>query len=148
MILSTSDINRMKDLAKTGFFYLLVSMFCILFGAVYECFSHEVYSYFMLYAFVLPLVGGTLPFFGMAYCRVPVPNKASRNLYHSGIATLTIGSLFKGALEIYGTTNRLISVYWILGTLLILIGLILYFVCSKEKNENKCIKIENDDLDL
>lgn len=148
MTLCTSDINRMKDLAKTGFLYLFVSMFCILFGAIYECFSHEVYSYFMLYAFVFPLVGGALPFWGMAYCRVPAPNKASRNLYHSGIATLTIGSLFKGALEIYGTTNRLISVYWILGTSLILIGLILYFVCSKEKKENKCIKMENDDLDL
>ena len=134
MILSTSDIDRMKDMAKTGFLYLFASMFCILFGAVYEYFSHEVYSYFMLYAFIFPLVGGTLLLFAMAYYRVPTPNRVSRSLYHAGIATLTIGSFFEGALEIYGTTNRLVSVYWILGTLLILIGLVLYFTCSKGKN--------------
>lgn len=60
MILSTLDINRMN---KTALYYLFISLFCILFGAVYELFSHEVYSYFMLYAFVIPLGGGALPFF-------------------------------------------------------------------------------------
>lgn len=59
MILSTLDINRMN---KTALYYLFISLFCILFGAVYELFSHEVYSYFMLYAFVIPLGGGALPF--------------------------------------------------------------------------------------
>lgn len=124
--MSTSDIDRMKNMAKTGFVYLFISLFCVLFGAVYEIFSHEVYSYFMLYAFVFPLAGGALPFFGMAFCRIPVPGRASRNLYHSGIAALTIGSLFEGTLEIYGTTNRLILVYWILGVGFLLLGLILY----------------------
>lgn len=137
--MSTSDINRMKYMAKTGFVYLFISMFCILFGAVYEYFSHEVYSYFMLYAFVFPLVGGALLFFGMAYCRVPMPNRGSCNLYHSGIAALTTGSLFEGVLEIYGTTNRLISIYWILGAVFILTALIWYFACSKDKNEKDSI---------
>lgn len=133
MILSTSDIDRMKKGAKTGFVYLFISLFCILFGAVYEIYSHEVYSYSMLYAFVFPLVGGTLPFFGIAFCRIPVPGRVSQNLYHSGIASLTIGSLFEGALEIYGTTNRLVSVYWVLGVGFLLLGLILY-VFGNRKN--------------
>ncbi len=143
--MSISDINGRRNMAKTGFLYLFVSMFCILFGAVYECFSHEVYSYFMLYAFLFPLVGGTLPFFGMAFYRMPIPNRVSRNLYHSGIAALTTGCLFKGALEIYGTTNRLISVYWILGILFILTAIFIYCLFQKR---NKCSKMENDDLDL
>lgn len=148
MILSTSDSNRMKDMAKTGFLYLFISIFCILFGAVYEYFSHEVYSYFMLYAFAFPLVGGALLFFAMAYYRVPTPNRASSILYHSGIAALTIGSLFEGVLEIYGTTNRLVSVYWILGGVFILTSLVLYFTSSKLKNKNRSIKMENNNLDL
>ena len=135
----------MKSMAGTGFLYLFVSMFCILFGAVYEYFSHEVYSCFMLYAFVIPLAGGALPFFGIAFYRIPVPNRVARNLYHSGIATLTIGSLFEGVLEIYGTTNRLVMVYWMLGFLFLLAGITLYFVCS---GKNRCMKMENDDLDL
>lgn len=133
----TSDINRMKNMAKTGFVYLFISMFCVIFGAVYEHFSHEVYSYFMLYAFVFPLVGGTFTFLVMAFCRMPIPNRVSQNLYHSGIATLTIGSLFQGALEIYGTTNRLVTFYWILGILFIVTALILYFLCYKGKNQNR-----------
>lgn len=124
--MSTSDIDRMKKAAKTGFVYLFISLFCILFGAVYEIYSHEVYSYFMLYAFAIPLVGGTLPFFGIAFCRIPVPGRVSQNLYHAGIAALTTGSLFEGALEIYGTTNRFVSVYWIFGVGFLLLGLILY----------------------
>ena len=32
-----------------------------LFGAVYELFSHEVYSYYMIYAFGIPLILGVLP---------------------------------------------------------------------------------------
>ena len=64
----TSDIkDPHAKMEKTGFIYLFVSLFCVLFGAVYEYFSHEVYSYFMIYAFVIPQVGGVLPFFGMAY---------------------------------------------------------------------------------
>ncbi len=144
--MSTSDIDRMKNMVWTGVLYLFISIFCILFGAVYEYFSYEVYSYFMLYAFVFPLVGGALPFFGLAFFRMPTPNRVSRNLYHSGIAALTIGSLFKGALEIYGTTNRLVSVYWMFGILFLLTGIILYFVCPKGKNRG--IKMRNDGLDL
>ena len=120
--MSISDINRMNKNGKTALCYLVISLFCILFGAIYEHFSHEVYSYFMLYAFVIPLVGGVLPFFTMTLFGVPIPNRVSLNLYHSGIAALTIGCLFQGALEIYGTTNRLISVYWIFGILFLVMA--------------------------
>lgn len=145
MTLSTSDIKRMQKMAKTGFVYLFISMFCILFGAVYESFSHGVYSYYMLYAFAVPLVGGVLPFFGMAFSRMTVPNRVSLNLYHSGIAALTTGFLFEGALEIYGTTNRLVSVYWILGILFILTAIFLYCLFQ---GKTKCSNVENDALDL
>lgn len=136
--MSTSDIKRMKKMMGTGFVYLFISLFCILFGAVYESFSHEVYSYFMLYAFIFPLIGGTLPFFGMAFSSMPIPNRVSQNLYHSGIAALTTGFLFKGALEIYGTTNRLVSVYWILGIVFILTAIFIYclFQGKKQKHYN------------
>lgn len=145
MTLSTSDIKRMQKMARTGFVYLFISMFCILFGAVYEFFSHGVYSYCMLYAFAVPLVGGVLPFFGMAFSRMTVPNRVSLNLYHSGIAALTTGFLFDGALEIYGTTNRLVSVYWILGILFILTAIFLYCLFQ---GKTKCSNVENDALDL
>ena len=142
MILSTLDINRMN---KTALYYLFISLFCILFGAVYELFSHEVYSYFMLYAVVIPLGGGALPFFTMAFSGAPIPNRVSLNLYHSGIAALTIGCLFQGALEIYGTTNRLVSVYWVLGILFPAMAALTGHLFQRRC---RCRKKERDDLDL
>ena len=43
-------------------FNIIGTGFLALFGAIYEIFSHEVYSYFMLYAFAIPLAMGLLPY--------------------------------------------------------------------------------------
>lgn len=123
MFTSDTDIN--KKAGKTAFVYLLISLFCILFGAIYELYSHEVYSFYMLYAFVFPLVGGTLSFSALSLAKVrKYPNALARNLYHSGIGTLTVGSIVEGVLEIYGTTNSKTQVYWYIGILLVVLGIV------------------------
>lgn len=130
MILYTSDIEKnSKKASSTSFVYLLVSLFCVLFGAVYERFSHEVYSYYMIYAFMFTLAGGTLPFCILSLKKVKqYPNRLSCNLYHSGIATLTVGSFVRGILDIYGTTNALSEYYWIVGIALFLAGIVVYIL--------------------
>lgn len=133
---------------KTGFVYLFVSLFCILFGAVYERFSHGVYSCYMIYAFVFPFLGGAIPFLGLGFYKKGLPGKISRNLYHAGISTLTVGSFLQGALEIYGTTNRLITIYWRLGTALVSAGIVFYGINIKEKSRQNIEKMRNDNLDL
>lgn len=116
-------MNKMAG--KTAFVYLLISLFCVLFGAVYELYSHEVYSYYMLYAFVFPLAGGTLPFAALSLThRKKYPNALARNLYHCGIGTLTVGSVIEGVLEIYGTTNSKTQLYWSVGSLLVILGVV------------------------
>ncbi|MGN0307970.1 MAG: hypothetical protein ACI4DN_07120 [Lachnospiraceae bacterium] len=127
MILYTSDIDAPKQAVKTAYVYLLVALFCALFGAVYEFFSHGVYSFYMLYAFLFPLVGGTLPFLSAFLIKTGnYPGVLSQNLYHSGIATITVGSLIRGVLEIYGTTNSLLCLYGYVGIILLLLGIIAY----------------------
>ncbi len=130
MILSISDTEKKcQETKKTGFIYLLIALFCILFGAIYESFSHGVYSGYMIYAFVFPLAGGTLPFYALSFSqRQFFPERLSLNLYHSGIAALTVGSIFQGVLEIYGTTNRLVRVYGMLGIFFVCAGLLSYFI--------------------
>lgn len=133
MILYTSDIKKKrKRILKTALIYFAVSLFCVLFGAVYEIFSHGVYSYFMIYAFLIPLAGGALPWLLMVFSLCGrdrrLPKTAVQTLYHCGIISLTVGSLMTGVLNIYGTTNRLTSVYWAAGAALILSALILYGV--------------------
>ncbi len=132
MYTSDTEIDR-KRIRKTAFVYLLVSLFCVLFGAVYESYSHEVYSYYMIYAFVFPLAGGTLIFSVLSFANINrYPNAVSRKLYHSGIAALTVGSLVRGVLDIYGTTNTLAKYYWYVGFILIGVSIII-FLCSLRK---------------
>ena len=95
--------------------YMFISLLCALFGAVYEVFSHGVYAYSMLYAFAIPLAGGVLPALLIARKGLPMPSGATQLLWHFGISALTVGSLFSGALEIYGTTSSLTGVYWLAG---------------------------------
>lgn len=78
----------------------------------------------MIYAFAVPLLLGAVPLFGIGLFGKIMPGKFSLNAWNSGAATLTVGSLFKGVLDIYGTTNRLIIVYPIAAALLLLTGLI------------------------
>lgn len=136
MYISDTEMNANRS-AKTAFVYLLVSIFLVMFGAIYEIFSHEVYSFYMLYAFVFPLVGGVLPFSVMNIRRWKrYPRALARNLYHSGIATLSIGSIVQGVLEIYGTTNTLTMWYWIIGTVLVVLSII-SFCAGRRKFETK-----------
>lgn len=124
MTLYTSDT---KKYAKTALVYLLISIFCALFGAVYEIFSYGVYSYYMIYAFAFPLVGGVLP--ALSFCLLGIkkhPGAAARYLYHCGVATFTVGSIIQGVLEIYGTTNDLIWWYWLVGIALVTLAVLVY----------------------
>ncbi len=137
----TSDTDQISKMAaKTAFVYLLVSLFCAVFGAVYEIFSHEVYSFYMIYTFAFPLAGGVLPFLILSLSRAGIyPNALAGNLYHSGIATLTVGSIVQGVLEIYGTTNVLSGYYWKAGIALLTVGIIAYLMqyIRNENDENR-----------
>lgn len=131
MTLCTSDINGKSHGEQTAFVYFLIALFCAFFGGVYEVFSHEVYSFFMIYAFGFPLAGGTLPFWLLARKgNGRYPGTVARNVYHSGIAALTVGSIMRGVLDIYGTTNSLVGYYFVAGFVLVIAGILL-FLCSE-----------------
>ena len=83
----------------------------------------------MIYAFVFPLMGGTLLFLAIAlFGAKGYPGGMVGLLYHSGIALLTVGSILRGVLEIYGTTNHMLSIYWYLGIALTAIGAVLIVI--------------------
>ena len=114
--------------------YAAAALLCLVFAFIYELFSHEVYSMFMIFAFLVPLLFGAVP--GAILAGAPargLPGTASRYLYHSGLAALTAGCLFRGILEIYGTTSRLGAVYWGAGALLLLSAAGTYFAERLEK---------------
>ena len=123
MILSILDIKKIRRN------YLLFSLFLIVFAIIYESFSHGVYSNYMIFAFLIPFIYG--------YCGTFLLNqnssKTGNTFYNFGIITLTVGSVFKGILEIYGTTNKLSNVYLIMGLSLVMMGVIVYLYERKIK---------------
>lgn len=129
--MSTSD-NRRKQILRTAFFYTLITLFCVIFGAVYEQFSHGVYSYKMIYAFAVPLILGTIVLFLIALRAGRFPNSGSLLYWNCGVAALTIGLLFNGVLDIYGTTNQWIIVYYIAAGILLVTGIVLYLYSDKK----------------
>lgn len=122
----TSDTDR--SAIPTAFGALLITILCAVFGGVYEIFSHGVWSGYMVYAFLFPLVLEALPFGFLALRGRPLPCRSACQLHHAGVATLTVGSLFQGALVIYGTSNRLTVMYWLVGILLITVAVVVYLL--------------------
>ena len=113
----TSD----KLLKRHILYNLIGAAFLAVFGAVYEAFSHGVYSYFMIYAFAFPLLLGAIPY-TILMLNGKNPGWVFLNLWNSAIAAFSTGSVFAGVLEIYGTTNSLVTVYPIIGCALALIS--------------------------
>ena len=126
MYTSVHEANTAEYL-KRAKIYLILAIVCCLIGAVYEHFSFGVYSYFMLYAFAVPMVCGVLPVLFLASSRQPseIP-RWSLKLWDAGIAVWTVGAFFRGILEIYGTASALTKWYWIAGSILLLSAAVLY----------------------
>ena len=134
MSASPFDAARSSYL-RSAYRYLLATLLCAVFGAVYESFSHEVYSLGMLYAFGFPLLGGVFPALFLAMRGVTPPDESTLQLWGFGISTLTVGSLFSGALEIYGTGSRLTIVYWVVGGMCLLLSVITVIFIPDEKGD-------------
>ena len=131
------SISDTKKYCKIALIYLLCAIFLALFGAVYEHFSFGVYSGFMLYAFVFPLVGGALPALSLAlWEREKTILPMGLWLYRAGIATFSVGCIIRGVLEIYGTENPLTLCYRYVGLGLCIPGggLILYSLLKTQKH--------------
>ena len=134
---------------KTGMRYLAASVLIAAAGAVYGLFSHGVYSYYMTYAFMIPLLAGAVPHLlaamkgeraaekisAAAVSSLSMADECDEDRVNGTVAdenterpartmsqdpgsaqlafivTLTAGSLLKGVLDIYGTTNRLLIAY-------------------------------------
>lgn len=123
MILSILDINEIKKETKG---YLIFSIFILIFGIIYEIFSHGIYTPYMYLAFLIPFIFGVIIKIILIKVNIKIP-VISDNLYNSFINTLTIGLIFNGVLIIYGTTNKLIIIYFVTSILLLSLSLLFLF---------------------
>ncbi len=134
-----STFDRYEFTLKKLFCYVMATIILALFGAVYENFSFQVLSFYMIYAFVIPLALGILPLVLMldSQCRHRYKwlllEPGASMFWAFGISTLSVGCLITGALEIYGTTNMLTKVYWVAGALFLIIALCINFFIKRKR---------------
>ena len=105
--------RRMKRAAVVG---ASLAVFCVVFTAIYESFSHGAVSTQMRCMFLMPLVGCALP--ALVCLLTPLHRHVCRpafNLWNSGLAVWTVGCLFRGIVNISGRFTDLDSIYWVTG---------------------------------
>lgn len=120
--------------------YVFTTLFCIAFNYIYSLFGHGVSSPFMSYAFVFSLVLGVVGFVGIG--RLNLDNRVAFNLYNAGIATLTVGSILRGIIDIAGADTTYPIYYFCVGTILVATGGLLYFyqwIQTKNMNSNELV---------
>ena len=118
------------EMEKQRTCYLLAACFCMVFAMVYEYVSFQVYSPWMVFAPAVPLLGGALPAQLLRHWKTP--NGLGLWLWGAGIASLTVGCILQGVLEIYGTAHPLTAVYLWVSIPLFVLG-ILFLLVKKEK---------------
>jgi len=105
--------------------YGFTTLFCIALNHIYSLFGHGVSSSFMSYAFVFSLMLGVVGF--MVFGRLNLDNRIAFNLYNAGIATLTVGSILRGIIDIAGADTTYPVFYFFVGTVFVAIGGLIYF---------------------
>ena len=120
-----SDIR--KKFFKTIVIFTMITIFTFIFNKIYGIFGHGVTSPYMTYMFLYPLLGGVL-FYGIIMLLIPsiVNKKRYRffyNIYNSGLAILTVGSLLRGVMEIAGTFSSYLMFYTLVGWISIIISI-------------------------
>lgn len=101
--------------------YAIATVACATFSAAYECFSHGVWSVWMVGLCAYPLLLGVLPVTVCGCLHVRV-GRIARQLWACGVMTLVAGSCLRGVFEIYGTTSELVWPYLPMGLALLVLG--------------------------
>lgn len=122
-ILDTS--NKHSAARKIGISYIVLTVAAVIIEKIYRQFGHGVTSPAMTWMFLYPLAGGLLIYLvGRAKAATAERFRCFSNLYHSGIATLTVGDFLKGVLEIAGTDSVWLPYFYIIGFVMVLFGIL------------------------
>ena len=119
-----------KTQFKLSFKYLIISLSLVLFNYIYSIFAHGISSAYMTYAFLFPLVGGSLV--SLFFIKIPIPKDLTKSLWRMGLSTLTVGSILKGVFDIYGSGSSLVPIFFVTGLILLATSIITYIIYLKK----------------
>lgn len=121
--LSISAIN--KDEKRMFFLWSTITAGCLIFAEVYKQFGHGVTSDYMRLMFLYPLILGIgEEMILVLRQKTKLIKTFAMQLYSWGIVTLIMGNLLRGVFDIAGTSSNFVYIYWIIGCILIAVGVI------------------------
>ncbi|NQN53505.1 hypothetical protein HPA15_03170 [Streptococcus suis] len=127
MTLSTSVTNQTSTrTARTFITYLATTAFLFIFSRIYESLSYGEVSVFMHYMFCVTLIGGGL-LLGLLTFK-PNLSRLTFNLWNSGVATITAGSLLRGIINLSGRSTTLDQPYWFVGAGFLILAVFSLFI--------------------
>lgn len=102
-----------KRFKKTVVVYTLITVFFFIFSRIYEHFSFGETSVYMHWLFGVPLISGVV----LLIFQKLIPNlsRLSLNLWNSAVATIAVGVLFRGIVNLSGRSTTLDLPYWYVG---------------------------------
>ena len=102
-----------KRFKKTAVVYTLITVFFFIFSRIYEHFSFGETSVYMHWLFGVPLIGEVV----LLIFQKLIPNlsRLSLNLWNSAVATIAVGVLFRGIVNLSGRSTTLDLPYWYVG---------------------------------
>ncbi|WP_049493981.1 hypothetical protein [Streptococcus constellatus] len=102
-----------KRFKKTAVVYTLITVFFFIFSRIYEHFSFGETSVYMHWLFGVPLIGGVVLLISQKL--IPNLSRLSLNLWNSAVATIAVGVLFRGIVNLSGRSTTLDLPYWYVG---------------------------------
>ncbi len=124
--------EMVKKNKKIVLLFTVVTIFIAVFSTIYEFFSFGVYSPYMVFAFLIPLIFGIVPFGSCIALKRKLPARSSVEMYSGAVMLLTAGCIVRGVLDVYGTTNRKLILYPIIFVVMVIVSFYL-----KYRDENK-----------
>ena len=126
MTLFTSVTDKSKRrFCVSSVVYLSVTVFCIVFNAIYTYFSYGMVSNHMKYMFLFPLLLGCMPsvllFFTKAHKYVA---RITFNMWNAGCATFITGCTVVGIITNSGRSTDVFPIYCIIGAVMMILSLL------------------------
>ena len=141
--------KKTKNIMRTLFIYVGITLFVMLFSGIYEFNSNNVYSAAMVFAFRYPLILGVGMYLAMRFMPTDiVPGILPASIYAFGVAMATMRAIFIGVIDIYGTTNKqMVNTYTVLAWIFVILGVSLYlfiliYGTVKKNKESKEQQVE------
>lgn len=107
--------------------YLAAALGCGAFALVYAQFSHGVYSPYMTFMFLIPLVGGALPALVCLLAKKASLPVVARQSWAFAVASLTVASCLRGIFDIAGTASPYLPAYFVFAAIFACVGLVAIF---------------------